>query len=122
MGAREFSHKIGWNQFDELPQHRSMATARLFRGFLFHTLPPGRKNPGSRATLSLPLWDGCGIGLSLRRHHNARFTRTLLARALVGAPFGPSLPPAFPAFIAPMPRADFCGEFGACRHALRRGS
>src|SRR5688500_10149439 len=67
MGARKFRHEIGWHQFDELPQHCSVAAARLFRGFLFHTLPHGRKNSGSRATLCLPLWDGCDKNRSLAR-------------------------------------------------------
>ena len=35
-------HQMRRNQFDQLPQHRSVPTARLFCVFVFHTLPSGR--------------------------------------------------------------------------------
>jgi hypothetical protein len=40
--AGQLRDKVGWNEFDELPQDRSVPTARLLGFFVFHTLPNGR--------------------------------------------------------------------------------
>lgn len=39
---REFGDQVGRNEFDELPQDRSVAVARLLGFFFFSPLPSGR--------------------------------------------------------------------------------
>jgi hypothetical protein len=47
------------DQFDELAQHRKLASLGWGNGLVFHTLPSGSFTAPSRALFCLQLWDGC---------------------------------------------------------------
>jgi len=62
----EFRDQVGWNQFDELPQHGSVPVARLLCFFFFFTPAFWQvsKNQSTRPPFPFrlnqpPLWDGC---------------------------------------------------------------